>query len=226
MNIETGKKRLKERLDFDELRETLKKIFSDRLKDSKATHKMAMERYGNVSGIDPSYLRQDKRTREAVANALINDMEDDELVNLLWDNGTINPDKTIEGHNLYSNSEDNKYIIRRVIGELDKPKKTYWRTVFWCIWIPCFILNIHWDFYGTYWFASFPLRFIENGSSITAVALMFAIIFFRFCHQVSIGTEYMVKQRKREKIPLFPLWDVQGGDEKPWDISDWDSRRI
>jgi len=125
---ETGKKVLKEKLNFNDLRVVLKRLLSDRLKDSKFVHGLAMEKYGEVNGISPSYMRQDKYTRRAVASALIDDMSNNDLVDLLWDNGKINPDRTIFQCSLYSDNEDNDYIIKRIIGQLDKPKTKYQTT--------------------------------------------------------------------------------------------------
>ncbi len=202
---ETGKKVLRDKLNFNELRKALKKVLSDRLKDTASVHKMLMEKYGEVNKISPSYLRQDKHTRQAVADAFIGDMSNDDLVNLLWENGGINPDRTISQCVLYSDNKDNDYIIERIIGQLDRPKTKYWHAVFWGIWPMCFVLT------GNDIMSATPEPF-KYAHVIMIDILLFALILYKFCNEVSIGFEYAVSNKKK---PLFPLWNVhEGGNQK------------
>ena len=207
----TGKKLLKEKLNFVELRSTMKRILYDRLKDSKSVNHMMMELYGKVSGISPAYLRQDRATKKAVADAFINDMPEDDLVDLLWNNGVIDADKTISEYHWNTEYTGRGYknddIIKRVIGSLKKPKKGFdWGTY---ILVPLFYGVVFASFFGIfYWIFNIDDHSLWFGA-------IFGIMWgFKESFGIAKSSEYMGHIMDDGEKPIFPMWDVQGGDDE------------
>ncbi len=207
-----GKKILKKELDFVELRSTMKRILYHRLKDSKSVNHMMMGLYGGVSGINPAYLRRDRATKEAVANAFIDDMSENDLVDLLWNNGVIDADKTISEYHWNTEYTGRGYkndkIIKKVIGTLKKPKK----GIDWGLYIlfPLFCGIFFAILDGIfYWIFN-----IDINSSYWISTMIVVMWGFAQSFKIAKSSEYMDHIIDGWEKPIFPMWDAQGGDDE------------